>query len=346
MKICFLDFSTKLKTIFDLQSNARGGMVTSLFKVSDGLAKLGHDVTVCADIEQPNTTASGVKWSNTPPFQLDALILNRGLGQGYPSISARNRFLWTHDLPHHGFALDPMVFKAITRVVFMSEYAEYIWRTFYRGIGKSAIISNGIDKNIFSPGHKFNNHLIYASAPNRGLGLLPEIFSAVKEVVPDASMQAFSNLSKLHPGEGGDPEKFAKDKSNCLAVGIEVLDPIPQSELSSVLKSSTLMIMPSQYPEICSNIILQSLACGTPVVTTGKLGSAPEWIKNGVNGILTQTMPHDYVVYQVEMARAIVNILRNEEKLATMQKKAEKTGILAWEDVANKWHKMLEKSCS
>ena len=62
MRIIFIDRSTKLETINDLSSRARGGMVTSLFKVSDYLSDIGHSVYVLGDIKHPGTTASGVQW--------------------------------------------------------------------------------------------------------------------------------------------------------------------------------------------------------------------------------------------------------------------------------------------
>jgi hypothetical protein len=62
MKILFLDFSTRLNTVKDLESRARGGMVTSLFRVPDALSQLGHDVHVLADIKNDGMTKHGTIW--------------------------------------------------------------------------------------------------------------------------------------------------------------------------------------------------------------------------------------------------------------------------------------------
>jgi glycosyltransferase involved in cell wall biosynthesis len=339
LKLLFLDFSTKLETIHDLKNRARGGMVSSLFRVPDELSKRGHEVYVLSDIKEPGQTRAGVKWIIDNPPSVDALVTNRGTGGGYPEIRARHRVLWTHDLPHHGFALDPRILRAFSRVVFMSRYGEGVWRTFYRTIGKGVVIPNGVDREMFQPLEKDLRSLIYISAPNRGLERLPEIFGAIRERIPSVRMKAYSNLAKLHPNEGRDT--YWQAYRECDEAGIEMVDPVPQPELARELGRAGLMILPTGYPEICSNAVLQALSCGVPIVTTGGLGATPEWV-DGHNGMLTRYMPHDYVVYLVEMVRGAVAILENERLHKQLIHNAPKTkGLFTWEQIADKWHKML-----
>src|ERR1051325_410528 len=273
MRLLFIDRSTRLETIFDLERKARGGMVASLFQVTDYLARRGHDVTILSDIEHGGRTKAGAKWLNEAYGDFDCLICNRGTGDGYPSIRARARILWTHDLPHAGFIPEPATVKAFACTVFMSEYAEAIWRTFYRDIGRSVRIPNGVDRELFYPRTKDPGYLIYASAPNRGLERLPFIFDAIQAALGEKlRMRAYSRLAALHPGEG--PDTF--DYNTIRSSAVELHDPIPQAQLAEELGSAAMMILPSEYPEICSNIVLQALASGTPVITTGGLGSAGE----------------------------------------------------------------------
>ena len=186
MKILFVDFSTCLKTVRDLETQARGGMVTSLFRVSDALSQLGNEVFVLADIKHDGVTEAGTIWCAMDGScwlkgeDWDFLVLNRGIGEGYVGLGAKHRILWTHDLPHNGFIAEPKMMHAFSAVVFMSRYAEHIWRSFYQTIGKSFLIPNGVDKELFYPREKDLNYLIYGSAPNRGLKRLSLIFDAVK----------------------------------------------------------------------------------------------------------------------------------------------------------------------
>ncbi len=352
MKILFFDNSTKLKTVHDLKTRARGGMVSSLFKVSGELRKKGHEVYVLSDIKESGRSEEGVTWLTsdnilTKEEWFDVLVLNRGVGDGIPEIHAKKRILWTHDLPHIGFSPEPLTMRAIDGVVFMSDYAERVWRKFYPAIGRSFKIPNGVDKELFHPREKDLNYIIYASAPNRGLKRLPLIFEAIKSrIKKPVYMKAFSNMASLHPNEVRNEEDdgFSLSYKDCQEVGIDLRNPVPQSELAEELGRAGLMILPTDYPEICSNIILQSLASGTPIITTGKVGSAGEWIKNSVNGTLTDYQPIDYMVHTVEIVRSAVDILNNEKKHCSMIREAEKTkGIYTWEEIGAQWEKMIKK---
>lgn len=344
MRICFLDRSTKLETVNDLESRARGGMVTSLFRVSDYLSRQGHDVTVMSDMKQElASTKSGTIWCVHPrSIDYDVLVCNRGAGSGYSDINAKHRILWTHDLPHAGFIPEPKTIKAFSATVFMSQYAERIWRYYYKDIGKSFYIPNGVDKEVFYPREKELGYLIYASAPNRGLRRLPLIFDAIEaRCKTPVYMQAFSNLSVLHPNEAQDDlsETYNAVKES----SVDLCDPVPQSELADNLGRAGLMIMPSDYPEICSNIVLQSLASGTPIITTGNLGSAGEWVKHRKNGMLTEWQPHDYMAYTLNVVRDAVEILENEKLHRKLCENAASTEIHTWEEIGAKWERMLTR---
>jgi D-inositol-3-phosphate glycosyltransferase len=52
------------------------------------------------------------------------------------------------------------------------------------------------------------------------------------------------------------------------------------------------MLLNSSYYASFSHVILEALACGTPVVSTNT-GIAPEVIQNGINGVLTETSSKD-----------------------------------------------------
>jgi glycosyltransferase involved in cell wall biosynthesis len=347
MRICFIDRSTQLSTVSDLQTRARGGMVSSLFHVSNQLSRKGHHVSVFADIEEDGYTADGVDWNDieiSQPVDCDVLVFNRGIGSGLSHIKAKHRVLWTHDLPHAGFIEEPKNIKAFSAVVFMSDYAEEIWRFFCKDIGKSFKIPNGVDLELFYPRQKDTNYIIYASAPNRGLKRLPFIFDCLKtRVKRPLYMKAFSNLSTLHPNEVGENDEFQQTYKEVHESSVELHEPVPQSKLAEELGTAGLMVIPTDYPEICSNTILQSLASGTPVVTTGQLGSAGEWIENGWNGGLTRWQPNDYMAYQIDIQRCAVKILENDDLHRRMMANAANTRIYSWDEIGTQWHRMLTK---
>jgi glycosyltransferase involved in cell wall biosynthesis len=338
----FMDRSTKLEHVRELERKARGGMVTSLFKVSDYLANAGHDVTVFSDIASTGRTKFGTKWLDEYWGEYDVLVTNRGIGCGYSDIRAKRRILWTHDLPHSGFIPEPKNMMAYDRVVFMSRYAENVWRLFFKTIGKSVFIPNGVDKTIFYPRQKHYDRLIFASAPNRGLDKLPLILDSIRSRLNGGyALSAYSSLAKLHPGEGEDKFDYTPIEES----DVDLMDPVPQDVFANKLGQASLMIMPTGYPEICSNAVLQSLVSGTPVITTGHLGATPEWIKHRKNGMLTISLPHDYMIHVIEMVRNIVTVLESKKLHDRLIRGALKTKVLTWDEVGAKWEKMLKRIC-
>jgi glycosyltransferase involved in cell wall biosynthesis len=316
------------------------------------------DVSVWSDAEKGGTTPAGVRWHTVEDYDevvrqgYDFLILNRGIGNGLPEVKAKHRVLWTHDLPHGGMAPRPEFLKALSATVFMSKYAERVWRLYYHQIGRSFLIPNGVDKEMFHPQKKDLNYLIFISAPNRGLDKLGVIYASIKKKVGrPLYMRAYSNMKILHPHdqEGDDIIRhedgsvhFGQKYRNAAESGVEILDPLPQPLLAEELGRAGLMIMPTGYPEICSNAILQALASGVPIVTTGNLGSATEWIRHGWNGALTTTHLEDYTVHLIEIMRGAVVILENEKLHRAMIKNAERTkGIKTWEEIGTLWVRML-----
>jgi len=362
MRVLFIDFTTALNTVDDLKTRARGGMVSSLFLVPNALSQLNMDVSVWSDIGAGGTTDKGVRWYTVEDYdevvrqQWDCLVMNRGIGNGYPEIKAKHRILWTHDLVHGGHAPYPEYLKSLSATVFMSRYAEWIWRIYYPQIGKSFRIPNGVDRSIFYPRKKDLDYLIYISAPNRGLNRLGMIYESVKAKTGlPLTMKAFSNMAILHPGEReakkgdiaheGNDDLFGTKYLPSEECGVQVLNPLPQPLLGEELGKAGLMILPTGYPEICSNAVLQSLACGTPIVTTGNLGATGEWVKLNDNGFLTKTQLSDYTVHLTEIMRGTVDILTDRKKHLKMIINAERTKIHSWDEIGSLWANMLKALC-
>ena len=240
MRICFVDRSTRLKHVRELESKARGGMVASLFYVSDHLATHGHKITILSDIEDEGRTRSGVLWLNDVHGKFDVLVANRGVGDGYPLIEAKRRVLWTHDLPHMGMIPEPRTIRAFDCTVFMSRYAKRVWKSFYKPIGKSVLIPNGVDKKEFYPRQKDSDYLIFASNPNRGLDRLPFLFDCIKaRSERPLRMRAYSNREALHPGEGGEFDNAYKSIEDS---EIELCEPVPTEQFANQLGKASLML--------------------------------------------------------------------------------------------------------
>lgn len=353
MRILFLDFSTGIKVVDELYNRPRGGIVNSLHRIPDALNNMRNECTVLSDILAPGITREGTEWHNKESFaddglhrlEYDFLVLNRGIGAAYQNINAKKRILWTHDMPHAGFIPNPEDMRHIDATVFMSKYGENVWRCFYKTIGKSFFIPNGVDELFKDPGCQRNYHkLIYASHPNRGLKRLPFIHDCVSTRVGEIETVAYSSGQIYSDGKFSvDDESVAVDYEKTEKPGFSKKEPIRPDELASELQSSGLMVLPSGFPEICSNSVLQALASGLPVITTGRVGATCEWVHHRYNGMLTEYQPNDYMVYQVELIRNIVEVLNNRKLHKKLINNARKTKVHTWQEIAKRWQGMFKK---
>jgi D-inositol-3-phosphate glycosyltransferase len=104
---------------------------------------------------------------------------------------------------------------------------------------------------------------------------------------------------------GGDEhskEEVARLKKLVSSLGIidfvEFLGTVAQSELPSYY-SATDVLAVSSYAESFCMVILEALACGTPVVSTS-VGVAPSVITNGLNGWLAQNNQPEHLAASLE----------------------------------------------
>lgn len=361
MRVLFIDHTTGLKSLDDLNQKGRGGMVSSLRILPDALSQLNISCSVISDILQGGETGAGVVWHTRHEWETvarqewDFVVFNRGTGNGFPELRTKHRVLWTHDNVHGGWIPIPKIIKAFSATVFMSAYSERCWRYYYPDIGKSFFIPNGVNKDIFYPREKDLNYLIFASAPNRGIDRVGFFYEALKSRMPSLYCKAFSDMKTMHPQDAIGKPKFddyfekhegwedlyASQYKGLEAVGVQRPGCVPQPQLAEELGRAGLMIVPSNYPEQCSNTVLQSLACGTPVVTTG-IGGNVEWVKHEWNGMLTKFHLEDYMAYHKEFFRHCWKVLSDPKLHRQLIKNAPKTkNLFTWEEIGQKWARML-----
>jgi len=365
MKILFVDPSTGLETPDDLKRKGRGGMVSSLVILTNALSKSNKEVRVLSDIKQEFQTSDGVlwyargDWPKAEREQWDFIVFNRCTYNGFPELKAKHRILWTHDCVHGGWIPNPRTMKAFSATVFMSKYSERCWRYFYSDIGKSFLIPNGVDKSLFYPRQKDMNYLIFASAPNRGIARLPLFYEALRNKINQSLyLKVFGDMKTMHPFDCKDKSKHTDEieehndgwedlyNSHYKALedaGIERAGAVPQAVLAEEMGKAALLLMPSGYPEQCSNVVLQSLASGTPVITTG-IGGNVEWVKHKWNGMVTQFHLEDYMAYHREFYNHCREVLTNRDLHLNLIKNAPETkNLFTWEEIGRCWSNLFDR---
>lgn len=97
---------------------------------------------------------------------------------------------------------------------------------------------------------------------------------------------------------------------------VELLGWIPHDELPEFLNKLKLIVLPS-YTEGLPNIMLEAMACGTPVLATS-VGSIPDLIKDGDTGFIMESNLPDHIANNISRVLHhddLKNIVHSAEKL-------------------------------
>jgi glycosyltransferase involved in cell wall biosynthesis len=68
---------------------------------------------------------------------------------------------------------------------------------------------------------------------------------------------------------------------------VEYIGEITDSEKSEFLSGATALLVPIDWPEPFGLVMIEAMACGTPVIAFNR-GSVPEIIEDGINGFIVE----------------------------------------------------------
>jgi len=93
-------------------------------------------------------------------------------------------------------------------------------------------------------------------------------------------------------GKMHDPEErryFEREVEPHLRGGIEYLGEVSHGEKVALLQRALVTLFPIQWEEPFGLVMVESMACGTPVAAT-RMGAVPEVITDGVSGVIEDTV--------------------------------------------------------
>jgi glycosyltransferase involved in cell wall biosynthesis len=350
MKIVFVD-ATPAFNPARLDKAASGGIVTSMTKIPQHLASKGHEVYVISNHETEEAI-KGVNYTNKKivniPLTFDAIVFNRNLISKANVVGAKARgakvYWWLHDIVDPRY-LDDDGFNYVDTVVSLSDYCSWTYQLFYEmPKSKFVKIPNGIDPSIWYPGEykdRDPNLFLAAAAPIKGYKALEFAVINLTRLNPKAVLEIYSS-SKLH--EIGELAAFKEWKERIAKLfpnNVKFLDPIPQAQLAEKFRKAWSLWMPNEYPEMCSNLILQARATGLPVVTSN-IGGAPEWVIDGETGLITNaTHPHDKFLWQLEFTKKAL-LLTVNKKLHKYISETGQKGLYNWDQIGEMWNCLIK----
>ena len=113
----------------------------------------------------------------------------------------------------------------------------------------------------------------------------------------------------------------------------------PQTDLAPFYQAATVLALPTIY-DPCSNVVLEALACGAPVITT-KANGAADFLTPGENGEIL-TRPDDLT----GLTRALEDYLSRGEAPEVRRAAAAAVAHLSWETTVAQTLAVLEEAGS
>ncbi|RRR71721.1 MAG: glycosyltransferase family 1 protein [Candidatus Viridilinea halotolerans] len=118
---------------------------------------------------------------------------------------------------------------------------------------------------------------------NKGAGLLPAIFRALRNHAPSA----LPNFTLVIAGDGALRQQLAAELA-ALAVPTQFLAWADHSETLRLMAHCDLLLFPSQWGEPLSRVLLEAATLGAPILAM-PTGGTPDIIRDGVTGLFAPT---------------------------------------------------------
>ncbi|HET9720765.1 MAG TPA: glycosyltransferase family 4 protein [Solirubrobacteraceae bacterium] len=146
-------------------------------------------------------------------------------------------------------------------------------QSLYGGRPNLSLIHHGIETAAFPFGEGHGGHLLFLGRMIRDKGPLEAIKIARQLDMP---------LILAGPEEEGFEENVAPHIDGTQVTYVGRVGPVERNRL---LAGASALLYPLLYPEPFGLVVVEAMACGTPVVAVG-IGAVPELVEPGLTGVL------------------------------------------------------------
>jgi glycosyltransferase involved in cell wall biosynthesis len=280
---------------FPVPPSGYGGIELVVALLADGLVEAGHEVTMFASggsrtkaelitpmVEPPDPRELGNAWFDA--YHAVASYLQVGgfdvvhdhagvvgpvcgaLLGGHPPV--------VHTL--HGPWTDPsrLLYGVLHRHVHLVAVSEAQVRA-NPDVSYLGVVPNGIDLDAYDFRADKDDFLVYIGRANPDKGPAEAITIARRAGLPITMI-----LKRSEPPEEA---YFRAEVEPLLGSDVELLENVSHEAKVDVLARARAMVFPIRWPEPFGLVMVEAMACGTPVVTTN-WGAAPEIVDDGVTG--------------------------------------------------------------
>jgi glycosyltransferase involved in cell wall biosynthesis len=280
---------------------AYGGIELIVSLLTEGLSRRGHDVTLFAatgsstdatlisPVAEPRDIADSARAvtdevvhalpAYLDPEGFDVVHDHTGLGSALGA--ARNgRPPVVHTLHGPWNELSRRFFGAISPPVKLIAISES-QAAQNPDLDYAGVVHNAIDVDVYPWQKEKEDFLVFLGrcSPEKG----PEI---AVEVAKRAGVRLVMMVKRSEPHE---MEHWEKEVAPRMTGKEEVLFDVRHDQKVDILARARATLFPIQWPEPFGLVMIESMACGTPVLAMPQ-GAAPEVVADGETGFLTKTV--------------------------------------------------------
>jgi glycosyltransferase involved in cell wall biosynthesis len=273
---------------------AYGGTEVVLAALVGSLTRAGHEVVLAA---HPDSTCTTER-VDVAPVTAD-IAMGNGLHEARHVLMAYDA-LGDVDVVHDHTNLGPLVMARRTSIpIVTTNHGPFddVTLPLYRSIGRdaaiiaisrrqaalahgvpiAAVIHHGVEVDDFPIGRGDGGHVVFLGrmAPTKG----PHVAARVARA---AGVPLLIAAKMREPAER---RYFEREVRPLLGQGIEYIGEVDHAGKLELLAGASALLNPLQWEEPFGMVMLEALACGTPVIATPR-GAAPEIVDHGRTGLL------------------------------------------------------------
>lgn len=320
-----------------------GGAELQAYGLGNALSKLGHDVHFYCNTEENGNYHPYEKFGTDDH---EWVIIVRASGILYQQFKAKHVILWTgdaYDQPNNWMLNDDRLISKLHKIVFKSN-----WQL--ETIHEHFVITALADKSVFMPtGLNPEHYTEYKPSVKQGFICTSRIFRGIDRFIhiwPEVYnrfggelklLVGVSNLYSDNP-ESDVPYKPYLDALSKIE-GVRLMDIHDQKQTIQLMAESKLMLYPNfNFMESSCNSAFESMAAGTPVITTAKAG-LPEAINEGIGQLIPDYLP--LPEYTARMIQHIQYYFDNPDPFNNWVTQSRWAFIKkhSWDKVAQQWLK-------
>jgi glycosyltransferase involved in cell wall biosynthesis/2-polyprenyl-3-methyl-5-hydroxy-6-metoxy-1,4-benzoquinol methylase len=351
-----------------------GGSESACLGTARALRKRGHVVHIFASKLDPSCVGpdhAGVQWfpleqlpARNRLIEYDVFVVLRIFQHLTAYLpDARLRLLWHQDL-----LLEPLIGHlmgvswAIDEHVYVSDYQRLQYEDRVPELaGHGWVTKNGFDPSYLPSGVTKSPHrIIHISRPERGLGALLEMWPAVRDRYPQATL-AICRYNSMYDAGGWGRICAAYDahvtRLQNTVGGVEWLGELGKADLYRAIAEAAVMWYPgaADFAETSCLAAVEAQACGTPFVGSYK-GALPETVPSGIllrgNGGTFNALPGDSrpsAEYLASSLAVLGNLMEGCARLSVDYRELVKAGkkhveAYTFERIAEEWERHITET--